>query len=94
MHYCYILKCSDDSLYTGYTNDLEKRLKAHNEGSGAKYTRGRRPCSLVYFEEYESKEEAMHREWEIKHTLSRAQKEILINSKKENENGTESCSNL
>lgn len=77
MNYTYIVKCSDGSLYTGWTNNLEKRIQAHNEGKGAKYTKTRLPVELVYFEEFETKEEAMSREWHIK-KLSRAQKEKLI----------------
>ena len=66
MNYVYMLRCRDGSLYTGWTNDLEKRLKAHNSGSASKYTRTRLPAELVYFEEWESKEAAMSREWHIK----------------------------
>lgn len=77
MNYTYIVKCSDGSLYTGWTNDLEKRIKAHNDGRGAKYTRSRRPVALVYYEEFRTKEEAMRREWEIKH-MSREQKLKMI----------------
>ena len=58
----YILKCNDNSLYTGWTNDITHRLKMHNEGKGAKYTRGRGPVELVYLEEFETKLEAMSRE--------------------------------
>ncbi len=76
MHYTYMLKCKDDTYYTGYTNDLEKRFKAHNEGKGAKYTKGRGPVELVYYEEYEDKHTAMRREWEIKQ-LSRSEKESM-----------------
>lgn len=76
-HYTYILKCSDNTYYTGYTNHLEKRIQAHNEGKGAKYTKGRRPVELVYYEEYETKQTAMKREWEIKH-FSRDKKESLF----------------
>ena len=76
-YYTYIVKCSDDSLYTGYTNDLEKRIDAHNAGKGAKYTRCRLPVELVYSEEHASKEEAMSREWHIKR-LTRKEKEKLI----------------
>lgn len=75
--YTYILKCSDNTLYTGWTSNLEKRLRAHNQGKGAKYTRTRLPVTLVYFEVYETKEEAMSREFAIK-KLSRSQKERLI----------------
>ena len=80
MHYAYIVKCSDGTYYTGYTNDLEKRLLAHNAGKGAKYTRNRLPVEMVYFEEYEEKSEAMKREYAIKQ-LTREQKEKLISSK-------------
>ena len=59
MNYTYILKCKDETLYTGWTNDIEKRLEAHNAGKGAKYTRSRRPVELVYLEQFETKEEAM-----------------------------------
>ena len=79
-NYVYILKCKDSTLYTGYTNDLDKRLKAHNEGKGAKYTKSRRPCKLVYFEELDTKGEALSREHEIK-TLTRLQKLELIKQK-------------
>lgn len=66
MFYVYILKCSDDSLYTGYTVDLEKRLITHNRGKASKYTRGRLPVELVYYEELPSKSDALKREYEIK----------------------------
>ena len=78
MHYTYMLKCKDGTYYTGYTNDLEKRVKAHNEGKGAKYTKGRGPVELIYYEEYEDKSLALRREWEIKR-LSKTQKEELRN---------------
>ena len=74
----YILRCSDDTLYTGWTNDINRRLAAHNEGRGAKYTRGRRPVTLAYLEEFATKEEAMSREARIK-KLSRAKKILLLN---------------
>ncbi|MBR5595810.1 MAG: GIY-YIG nuclease family protein [Lachnospiraceae bacterium] len=77
MHYTYILKCKDGTYYTGYTNHLERRVQAHNEGKGAKYTKGRRPVELVYYETYEEKQIAMRREWEIKQ-LTRSEKDILI----------------
>lgn len=77
MNYVYILKCSDESLYTGWTNSLEKRVKAHNSGKGAKYTKARLPVELVYFEEYEDKIEAMKREYGIKQ-LTRVKKMKLI----------------
>ena len=73
----YILKCNDNSLYTGWTNDITHRLKMHNEGTGAKYTRGRGPVELVYLEEFETKQEAMSREAKIKR-LTRKEKLLLI----------------
>ncbi|MDD3279834.1 MAG: GIY-YIG nuclease family protein [Lachnospiraceae bacterium] len=76
-NYTYILHCSDDTLYTGWTTDLEHRLSVHNAGKGAKYTRSRLPVVLAYYEGYETKEEAMRREWEIKQ-LSRSQKLKLL----------------
>lgn len=81
MNYTYILRCADDTLYTGWTNDLEKRLAAHNAGHGAKYTKSRRPVTLVYSEAYETKEEAMRREFRIKR-LTRAEKLALIEENK------------
>ena len=77
MNYTYILKCKDDSLYTGWTNDLKKRITSHNAGKGAKYTKARRPVELVYYEEFQTREEAMKREYAIKQ-LSRKEKEALI----------------
>lgn len=77
MNYAYILKCSDNTFYTGWTNNLEKRVKAHNAGTASKYTRTRRPVKLAYYESFETKQEAMSREWKIKQ-LSRAEKEILV----------------
>lgn len=79
MNYTYILRCSDNTLYTGWTTDLKKRLKVHNLGKGAKYTRSRTPVTLVYYESFSSKEEAMSREYHIKQ-LSRPEKEALIAS--------------
>ena len=76
-YYTYILRCADDTLYTGYTNNLQKRLKAHNDGVGAKYTKLRRPVELVYYEIFKSKGEAMRREALIKQ-LTRKQKDKLI----------------
>lgn len=76
-HLVYILKCKDNTLYTGYTNDLAHRLKMHTEGKGAKYTRGRGPFEIVYTEGFITKEEAMRREYEIK-KLSRMEKSELI----------------
>ena len=81
MNFTYIVRCSDGTLYAGWTNHLEKRMKAHNSGSGAKYTRMRRPVELVYYEEFETKEEAMRREYAIKQ-LSRQEKLKLIEEKR------------
>lgn len=77
MNYTYMVQCADGSLYTGWTNCLEKRLQAHNGGTaGAKYTRAKGPVTLVYYEGFATKEEAMRRECEIK-KLSRAKKTAL-----------------
>lgn len=73
----YILRCSDGTLYTGWTNDIKRRLEAHNSGKGAKYTKPRRPVALAYIEYFDTKEEAMSREYAIKR-LTRAKKEELI----------------
>lgn len=73
MHYTYMVKCRDGSLYTGYTTDVERRTEEHNRGKGAKYTRSRRPVSLVYYEEHETKTEAMRREYALKQ-LTREEK--------------------
>ena len=77
MNYTYILRCCDGTLYTGWSNDIEARIRCHNSGKGGRYTRSRLPVSLVYAEEHETQHDAMHREWEIKR-LSRAQKLRLI----------------
>ena len=77
MNYTYILSCADGTLYTGWTNDLDRRLAAHNAGKGGKYTRVRLPVTLVYHEEFDTKEEAMSREYAIKQ-MTRAQKMKLI----------------
>ena len=73
MNYTYILKCKDGSFYTGWTNNLEKRIKDHNAGKGAKYTKSRCPVELVYYETFDTKEEAMRREYAVKQ-LSRIKK--------------------
>ena len=81
MNYTYIVECADGSLYCGWTNDLNKRIADHNAGKGAKYTKPRLPVKLVYSESFDTKEEAMSREWHIKQ-LSRDEKMKLINSAK------------
>ena len=75
--YLYILRCKDSTLYTGITDNVERRFKAHSEGKGAKYTRGRGPLELVYVEECMDKSAALKREHEVK-SMTRAQKEKLI----------------
>ena len=77
MNYTYLLECADKTLYCGWTNNLEKRIKAHNQGIGAKYTKSRRPVLLAYYEEFQTKEEAMKREVAIK-KLTRQEKLELI----------------
>ncbi len=77
MNYTYILRCSDGTLYTGWTNDLNRRFEAHASGKGCKYTRTRLPVELVYHEEFDTKEQAMSREWHIKQ-LTREEKLKLI----------------
>ena len=82
MNYTYIVRCADGTLYCGWTNNLEKRLKAHNDGNGAKYTRSRLPVVLVYCEAFETSVEAQRREYRIKR-LTRAQKLELIEKQPE-----------
>jgi len=77
--FAYIIRCADDTLYTGVSNDLDKRLEQHNLGNGAKYTRGRLPVSLVYSEKCADRSTALKRECEIK-KLTRSQKADLIAS--------------
>lgn len=80
MNYTYIVECCDGTLYTGWTNNLEKRIKAHNDGKGAKYTKARRPVVLKYYEMFSTKEEAMRRESQIK-KMSKQEKKRLIENK-------------
>lgn len=77
LFYVYMLKCSDDSLYTGYTVDLDQRVRKHNQGKASKYTRGRLPVELIYYEQLETKSAAMKREASIKN-LTRVEKLKLI----------------
>ena len=74
--YCYLLRCADDTLYCGITNDIERRLAAHNAGVGAKYTRGRMPLKLVYTEQCGDKSAALKRELKIK-KMNRSEKIAL-----------------
>lgn len=77
MNYVYILECGDGSLYTGWTNHLSRRIKMHQEGRGAKYTKAHLPVKLVYVEEFEDKSEALKREYEIKQ-LARNEKLKIV----------------
>ena len=77
VHYMYVVKCADGTLYTGYSPDVEARVAAHNAGKGAKYTKTRRPVELVGSAAFETKHEAMSAEWHFKQ-LSRAQKDALL----------------
>ncbi len=81
--YVYILRCADGTFYTGYTNDIHKRIDAHNAGKGAKYTRSRRPCKLVWAEAAETKSLAMKREYAIKQ-LTRKQKQTMLDAQPKN----------
>ena len=76
-NYTYLLRCADGTFYCGWTNHLKERVRIHNEGRGAKYTKGRRPVELVYYEEFATRREAMKRECAIKR-LSRKDKQLLI----------------
>ena len=80
MNYTYILRCGDGSLYTGWTNDLDKRIQEHKTGRGGKYTRAHAPVELVYCVSFDTKTEAMSCEWHIKQ-LTRKQKLALIGRK-------------
>lgn len=86
MNWVYILRCADDTLYCGWTNDLDHRLKTHNSGKGAKYTRSRLPVELVYSEALESPSAALHRECEIKKLSRREKMELIEKGKKSTEN--------
>ncbi len=77
MNYVYLLRCADGSLYCGWTTDLERRVRVHNSGKGAKYTRSRLPVELVYWETFEDRTQALSREWHLKR-LSREEKLQLI----------------
>ena len=81
--YTYMVECSDGSLYTGWTNQLEKRMRSHNQGKGAKYTKSRLPVRLVYYEVFDRKQEAMKREYALKQ-LTRKDKLRLIADMPEN----------
>ena len=80
-YFTYILRCGDGTFYTGWTDDIDKRLEAHNKGVGSRYTRGRLPVELTHKEEFASKSEAMRRERTVK-KMSRAVKQRLIDGTK------------
>ena len=80
--YFYVLECKDCSFYAGYTNDLTKRLEAHNSGKGAKYTRARRPVQYIHHEQYETKREAMQAEYRFKQLTRKQKEQYLFDRKK------------
>ena len=80
-HFVYILKCVDKTLYTGYTTDIEKRCAKHNTGKGAKYTRTRLPVEVVYSEEYDTKTDAMRREYRIKQMTRREKLKLIYGNR-------------
>lgn len=77
-HYFYVLHCKDNSLYAGYTNNLDRRVKLHNEGKGAKYTRGRGPVKLVFSKAYDNKSEALKAEYEFKQWSRKKKEDFLV----------------
>lgn len=77
-HYFYVLTCRDGSYYGGYTNDLERRIKLHNEGKGAKYTRGRGPVKLTFYQRFDNKSEAMSAEYHFKRLTRKQKQEFLL----------------
>lgn len=81
-HYFYVLECQDHSYYAGYTNNLEHRVKVHNQGKGAKYTRGRTPVELVYYETFETKTEAMQAEYRFKQLTRRDKQKWMTKEEK------------
>lgn len=86
-NYTYILECSDGTYYTGWTNDIEKRLLSHNAGTGGKYTRVRRPVKLVYLETWDTKHEAMSREAKIKQLTRKEKEQLITDYKRKKKNG-------
>ncbi|MEK5067671.1 GIY-YIG nuclease family protein [Sporosarcina sp. FSL K6-1508] len=89
-HLFYVVECRDGSYYAGYTNDLEKRVRVHNEGKGAKYTRAKRPVRCIYHESYETKREAMQAEYQFKQ-LKRNAKELYIRKGRNENEITKKC---
>ena len=80
MNYVYIVECSDGTFYTGWTNNLDRRVNQHSNWTGAKYTRGRGPVKLVYYEEFNEKRDAMKREYEIKRYSRTAKIDLIKNT--------------
>lgn len=91
-YYVYVIRCCDNSLYTGYTNNVEKRFQMHQEGKGAKYTRGRGPLTLEYVEEYHTKSEALKAEYAFKQ-LTKEQKEQFLRERKRMSCGNKKATN-
>jgi putative endonuclease len=89
-HLFYVLECKDGSYYAGYTNNLERRVRVHNEGKGAKYTRAKRPVRCIYFEEFETKSAAMQAEYQFKQ-LTRDAKERYIEKEVAGNEITKKC---
>ena len=81
MNYAYLVRCIDNSLYAGWTNDIEKRLKSHNDGTGAKYTKSRRPVTLAYLETFDTRSEAMKREAALKKRTHKQKEELAADWK-------------
>lgn len=88
MSWAYLVRCSDGSLYAGWAADLEKRVAKHNEGTGAKYTRSRRPVALVWAQEFQDRQQAMVQEAKLK-KMKKQQKETLVLAQPYHENKTE-----
>ncbi len=86
-NYTYMLRCSDGTLYTGWTNDLEKRLAAHNAGRGSKYTRSRLPVALAWFEDCGSPQAAQSREWHVKRLTRGKKLQLIETQRKESSDG-------
>lgn len=91
-YYIYVIRCSDNSLYTGYTNDVERRFRLHEQGKGAKYTRGRAPLILEYVESFPTKSEALKAEYAFK-KLTKRQKERFLQERKQIQCGNKKVMN-
>ncbi|MEY8443224.1 GIY-YIG nuclease family protein [Lactococcus ileimucosae] len=90
-YFVYVLRCADDTLYCGYTDDVSKRLEIHNSGKGAKYTKARRPLKLLTSVEFSDKKTALKCEWWFKHKLTRSQKLKIIQNKAIKESFEKEC---